>query len=158
LLDAARSLAEHRDYTARWRRDPFPREAAIDAVMHELEALAALAGRAADPDDWLPKNLANVARFVDENRLREAARGRGPDALEAELRELAKTRKIGWHYMGRNRREYGDDLLRSEVLARRDAAKQHLDQLIADSDADLAACLQPELFPVIAQYEEHKRA
>jgi ATP-dependent exoDNAse (exonuclease V) beta subunit len=158
LFDAARSLVEHRDYTARWRRDPFGRDLAIDAVMHELEALAALAERAADPDDWLPKNLANIARFVDENRLREGVRDRDHDALEAELRELAKTRKVGWHYMGRNRRDYGDDLLRSEVLAQRDAAKQNLDQLIADCDADLAACLQPELLPVVAKYEEHKRA
>src|SRR4030095_2919086 len=147
-----------RDYTARWRRDPFERDRAIDAVMEELEEIAALADRADDPDDWLPKNLANIARFVAENRLREGVRDRDHDALEADLRELAKTRKVGWHYMGRNRRDYGPDLLRSEVLARRDAAKQHLDQLLADCDADLAACLQPELMPVVKRYEEHKRA
>jgi ATP-dependent exoDNAse (exonuclease V) beta subunit len=158
LFDAARSLVEHRDYTARWRRDPFDRERAIDAVIAELEALGELAERAADPSDWLPQNLANVARFIAENRLREAVRGRDYDALEAELRDLAKTRKVGWHYMGRNRRDYGPDLLRAEVLARRDAAKQHLDQLLADCDADLAACLQPELLPVVERYEEHKRA
>ncbi|TMA36343.1 MAG: hypothetical protein E6J87_00880, partial [Deltaproteobacteria bacterium] len=158
LLAAARSLAEHRDYTARWRRDPFERERAIAEVMHELEGLAELAERAADPSDWLPQNLANIARFVAENRLREAVRERDYDALEAELRDLAKTRKIGWHYMGRNRRDYGEGLLRAEVLARRDAAKQHLDLLLADCDADLAACLQPELLPVVAKYEGHKRA
>src|SRR6266850_2664757 len=43
LFEAARALVEHRDYTARWRRDPFDRGRAIDAVMHELAALAALA-------------------------------------------------------------------------------------------------------------------
>jgi ATP-dependent exoDNAse (exonuclease V) beta subunit len=158
LFDAARNLVEHRDYTARWRRDPFERESAIDAVLHELEALAELAPRAAEPDDWLAQNLANVANFITENRHREAVRGRDYDALEAELRELARTRKVGWHYTGRNRREFAPGVSRAEVLAQRDDAKQRLDRLVADCDADLAACLQPELWPVVAKYEEHKRA
>ncbi len=158
LFEAARSLVEHRDYTARWRRDPFGRASAIDEVMTELDALADLAPRAADPSDWLSQNLQNIARFAAENRLRETVRGRDHDALEAELRELARTRKVGWHYSGRQRREFAPGVLRSEVLAKRDAAKQRLDRLLADCDADLAACLQPELFPVVAKYEEHKRA
>jgi ATP-dependent helicase/nuclease subunit A len=158
LLDAARSLAEHRDYTARWRRDPFDRDRAIDAGMLELERLAELADRAADPDDWLAKNLALIARFVAENRMREAVRGRDHDALEAELREFAKSRKTGWHWRGANRKEFAAGVLRTSVLAQREAAKAQLDRLLADCDADLAACLQPELFPVIEKYEEHKRA
>jgi ATP-dependent exoDNAse (exonuclease V) beta subunit len=158
LLGAARSLAEHRDYTARWRRDPFDRERAIDAAMLELERLAELAERAADPDDWLPKNLAIIARFVAENRMREAVRGRDHDALEAELRELARSRKTGWHWKGANRKEFAPGVPRTSVLAQRDAAKAQLDRLLDDCDADLAACLQPELFPVIEKYEEHKRA
>jgi ATP-dependent exoDNAse (exonuclease V) beta subunit len=158
LFDAARALVEHRDYTARWRRDPFARERAIDAVMHELDALAELAPRASHPDDWLAVNLENVARFASENRHKEAVRDRDHDALEAELRDFAKTRKSGWHYKGTNRREFGPGVLRGDVLARRDAAKQQLDRLIADCDADLAACLQPELLPVVERYEEHKRA
>ena len=114
LLAAARTLVEHRDFTARWRRDPFDRAAAIDAVMHELEALAALAPRAHAPDDWLTVNLHNVARFANENRLREEVRGRDHDALEAELRDLARTKSTGWHYKGFNRREFAPGVLRAE--------------------------------------------
>jgi ATP-dependent exoDNAse (exonuclease V) beta subunit len=33
LLSAVRSLKEHRDFDAPWRREPFDRDAAIDAVM-----------------------------------------------------------------------------------------------------------------------------
>ncbi|HKA16521.1 MAG TPA: UvrD-helicase domain-containing protein [Myxococcota bacterium] len=158
LLGAARSLVEHRDYAARWRRDPFDRERAIDAVMTDLDALAALAPRASYPEDWLAQNLSSVARFANENRLREAVRGRDYDALEAELRELARNRKTGWHYRGANKSEFCPGVPRTTALAQRDAAKARLEQLVADCDADLAACLQPELLPVVRKYEEHKRA
>jgi ATP-dependent exoDNAse (exonuclease V) beta subunit len=158
LFEAARSLVEHRDYTAQWRRDPFDRERAIDDALADLAALAELAPRASYPEDWLAVNISNIARFVFENAHREAVRGRDHDALEAELRDLAKTRKTGWHYKGTNRREFAPGVLRAEVLARRDAAKDRLDRLLADCDADLAACLQAELFPVVGRYEEHKRA
>ena len=121
-------LVEHRDYTARWRRDPFDRERAIDAVMHELDALAELAPRASHPDDWLAKNLANVARFVSENRRREAVRGRDHDALEAELREPREDAQDRVALQGPNRRDFGPGVLRADVLARRDAAKQQLDR------------------------------
>ena len=157
LLTAARTLVEHRDFTARWRRDPFEREAAIDAVIQDLEGLAALVPLAHAPDDWLTKNLANIARFANENRLREEVRGRDHDALEAELRELAR-RNTGWHYKGSNRREFAPGMLRADVIARRDATAERLRRLLDDCDADLAACLQPELLPVVARFEEHKRA
>ncbi len=158
LLAAARTLVEHRDFAARWRRDPFDREPAIDAAMERLEALAALVPRASLPDDWLTVNLANVARFVEENRLRERVRGRDYDALEAELRELIRNRKNGWHYKGRNRREFAPGVLRADVLTQREEAAACLRRLADDCDADLAACLQPELWPVVERFEEHKRA
>ena len=158
LLGAARNLVEHRDFDARWRRDPFDREAAIDAAMERLDRLAEWSERTSAPDDWLSKNLDIVARWVQENRRREAVRGRDHDALEAELRELVKTRKNGWHYKGRHRKEFGPGLLRERVIAERDAAAEGLRQLADDCDADLAACLQPELWPVVDRYAEQKRA
>ena len=160
LLAAVRALAEHRDFEARWRRDPFAREAAIDAAMARLDALAELSARASLPDDWLSQNLANVANFVHENRRREALqdRGRDHDALEAALRDLTKDRRIGWHWKGRSRREFAPGVPRDEVLKQRDETKAFLERLVDDCDADLAACLQPELLPVLERYAEHKRA
>jgi ATP-dependent exoDNAse (exonuclease V) beta subunit len=158
LLGAVRTLVEHRDFTASWRRDAFGREAAIDAMMSRLEALAALAKEAAVPDDWLSKNLTNVANWVDENRRREEVRDRDYDALEADLRDLWRpSRKLGWHWKGRNRREFAPGVLRADVVAQRDEAVECLRRLGEDCDADLAACLQPELQPVVERYAEHKR-
>jgi len=158
LLGAARSLAEHRDYTAPWRRDPFDREAALDAALEKLEALGALSERAAQPDDWLAKNLAVLERFAAENRRREAVRGRDHDALEAELRDLLKERRTGWHWKGRARKEFAPGVPRDAVLAQRDALKQELARVLDACDADLAACLQRELAPVLEVYEARKRS
>ncbi|HEY5657270.1 MAG TPA: UvrD-helicase domain-containing protein [Myxococcota bacterium] len=157
LRGAAAALIEHRDFEAAWHREPFDRAAAVDAALQELEALAALAPRAHEPEDWLAKNLAQVARFVAENTLREGVRGRDYDGLEAELRELARDRRVGWHWKGWRREWFGRDLRRDDVLARRDAAKRALDALVEAADADLAACLREELRPVVAAYQALKR-
>ena len=127
LLDAARSLVEHRDFTARWRRDPFDREAR-DRRGDDRARRARRARRPRRrPGRLAAEELANVARFVDENRLREAVRGRDHDALEAELRELADAHDRTGTTRARNRHDFAPGVLRAEVLAQRDAAKQHLD-------------------------------
>ena len=157
LRAAAASLVEHRDFPAAWRRERFEREASIDAALAQLASLAQLAARADDPEDWLSKNLRNVARFVDENALREGVRGRDYDALEAELRELARDRRVGWHWTGRPRRRFAPGIERDAVLAQRNAARAALDALLAAADADLAACLREELRPVVEAYQVAKR-
>jgi ATP-dependent helicase/nuclease subunit A len=157
LRTAAASLVEHRDFPAAWQRVAFDRIAAIDALMAQLADLAALSPRADDPDDWLAKNLANLAHFANENALREGLRGRDHDALEAELRELARDRRIGWHWKGRSRRRFAEGIARDEVLTRRDALLQALHALLAAADADLAACLREELRPVVDAYQMAKR-
>jgi ATP-dependent helicase/nuclease subunit A len=158
LRGAVANLVEHRDFPAPWRRDPaFDRRAAIDRVFSELCAVGALAERAERADDWLAKNLAEIARFTAEVELREAARGaRDHDELEAELREIARSRQVHWHWQGSPRRPYGPGLERAAVKQRRDAARQSLKDLCAACDADLAACLHEELRPVVERYERAK--
>ena len=158
LVRAADQLKEHRDFEARWRRDPLDREAELDAVLAELEELAGLADRAAVPEDWLSKNLAALERFCAENGRREAVRGRDHDALEAELRELLRDRRTGWHWKGRNRKEFAPGVLRADVLARRERVQGELTRVLDACDADLAACLQRELSPVLETYEARKRS
>jgi ATP-dependent exoDNAse (exonuclease V) beta subunit len=148
LRAAASALVRHRDYTAPWRRDPFDRAAAIDAVLERLAELAPLAGESQRADDFLARNLREVRRFVDDNAHQERVRARDHDALEAGLRDLVRRKEWRWRGSGR----YGR-LERAAVLAQRDAAKAALDALVADADADLAACLHAELGPVVDAYE-----
>ena len=156
LRNAVGALAEHRDFDTPWRREPFDRDAAIDEVMRLMERVAPLAERASRPDrDWLAKSLATVGRFVEENRLREAVRGRDHDGLEAELREFGANRHRYWHWTG-GRYAYSKELSREEVLAQRNEVKAAIDDLIEKSDADLGPRLQEELRPVVAEYEARK--
>jgi ATP-dependent exoDNAse (exonuclease V) beta subunit len=157
LRTAAGALVEHRDFPAPWRREPFPRDAEIDRAMQELAELGALAARAERGDDYLARNLAEIARFVEEARRLEAVRGRDQDGLEAGLRELARSRAVHWHWRGSPSRRYAADLPREAVLARRDAARANLERLLAAAEADLAACLREELRPVVEAYEASKR-
>ncbi|MFQ5460379.1 MAG: UvrD-helicase domain-containing protein, partial [Anaerolineae bacterium] len=149
LRAAAARLVEHRDFGAPWRREPLDRAGAIDAVVARLEELAPLAAGADDGEDWLARSLAEIAHWVAENRLRERVRGRDHDSLEASLRGLAPSK--AWRWKGYGRR-YGPDLDRAEVIARRDAAKAALDEMLAAAEADLAACLREDLRPVIDAY------
>ncbi len=157
LRAAAGALVVHRDFPAPWRREPVARATGIDEVMAALEEVGALAARAERDDDYLARNLAGIARFVEETRRLEAVRGRDDDGLEAALRAFARSRQAGWHWRGSLRRRYAAELPREEVILRRDAAKDRLDALLAACDADLAACLREELRPVVSAYEERKR-
>jgi ATP-dependent exoDNAse (exonuclease V) beta subunit len=158
LRRAAANLADHRDFPAAWRRPSFDRVRALDALFVELRELGQLAARAADPErDWLAKNLAEIDRAVSEIELRERVSGRDHDALEAELRELARSRQVHWHWKGSPRKPFARDLPRALVLERRDAAKAGLDALIRSCDADLAPLLREELRPVVEAYQLAKQ-
>ncbi|HZR81469.1 MAG TPA: UvrD-helicase domain-containing protein [Candidatus Binatia bacterium] len=157
LRSAVDALAEHRDFPAAWRRDPFDRAAAIDRILERFAEVAPLAERALRAGDWLAKSFGEIARFVDENRLRELVRPRDHDALEAELRQFARgmPRARHWGWRGRSA-SYGHDLTREDARAARDAVKQELDALVAACEADLAPLLQRELRPVIDEYARRK--
>jgi ATP-dependent helicase/nuclease subunit A len=156
LRAAVAALVEHRDFDTAWRRVPFDRDTKIDTLLARLAEVAGLAARAKRESDYLARNLAEIQRFVDENAHREAVRGRDHDALEAELRDLARSRRIHWHWKGSPRAPYGKGLERVDVLRLRNEAKRDLDSLIENCDADLAPRLQAELRPVIEEYEAQK--
>ena len=105
-------------------------------------------------DDYLTRNLAEIARFVEENTQLEAVRGRDYDGLEATLRDLARAKS--WKWKGAKRVTFGA-LSRDEVLSRRDQAKADLDAFIAASDADLAPLLHEELQAAVGAYQDLKR-
>jgi ATP-dependent helicase/nuclease subunit A len=157
LRAAAASLIDHRDFAAPWRREPFDRAAAINGVMERLVEIGALAARATAPGDYLAQNLAEIQAFVNETRHLEALRGRDHDRLEAELRDLAKSRRVHWHWRGSLRRRYAPDLDRAALIARRDAVKAELDAVLEACDADLAPLLREELRPVVEDYERLKQ-
>jgi ATP-dependent exoDNAse (exonuclease V) beta subunit len=153
LRRAGWSLVDRRDFDGAWRRDPFSRDAEIDAVLAELRPLAALADRAHRADDNLAKLCTKLDRWLAELDRREAVRARDHDGLEAELALVLRWRE--WKPAGRGE-NFGEGLLRADVIVQRDAAKARLASSREAADADLAACLREELRPLVAGYEQLK--
>jgi ATP-dependent exoDNAse (exonuclease V) beta subunit len=151
LREAAWRLVGHRDFTRPWRREPFDRTAAIDALLVDLVALADLAAQTDElGDEYLGKVFDPVRRFVAELTLRERVRARDHDGLEADLLELSRARPWGWRLGGGGRGP------RAELAARRDAARAHLGAVLDRAGADLAACLHEELRPLAEKYAQRK--
>jgi ATP-dependent exoDNAse (exonuclease V) beta subunit len=153
LRRAGLAVVDQRDFDGPWRRDPFDRDAAIDAVIPTLAALGALAQQATNEKSYATQSIAEVERFVAELARRESLRPRDHDGLEAELRVFARGKFWKWKASGKY---FGKDLLRTDVLAQRDAAKQRLDELLERADADLAACLRRDLQSLVRAYETTK--
>jgi ATP-dependent exoDNAse (exonuclease V) beta subunit len=150
LRGAMQALREHRDFSEPWRRKPFDRSRAIDALMDDLARLGALAATSSWPEDYLARNLTEISRFVEESTRLESVRDRDYDGLEAELRSVARWRS--WAWKGAQRTTFGT-FSRNEVLALRGQAKANLDAFIAASDADLAPLLHAALQAPIRDYE-----
>jgi ATP-dependent helicase/nuclease subunit A len=156
LRSAAERLVEHRDFPGAWRRPAVDRAGVLDAALATLSAAAELAAHATQAQDYLARNLAELDRFVKENALRENVRGRDHDALEAELRDVLRSRNVHWNWTGFRQKPYGAGISREAAIAARDGARATLETALQACDADLAAALHEELRPVIAHYEQLK--
>src|SRR4029077_14405179 len=77
------------------------------------------------------------------------------DGWEARLVDLVRDRGFSRTRKGSGYK-FGKDVIRSEVLAVRDALFALLQQFRKDADADLAACLQQELQGATGRYQELK--
>jgi ATP-dependent helicase/nuclease subunit A len=153
LRTAMRTLCGHRDFAHPWRRDPFDRNGAIDALVDELKELGDIASASSWRDDWLTRNLEEIALFVREATRLETVRGRDYDGLEAELRQLARAR--GWERKGAPRTTFGT-LSRNEVLARREDVRATLRAFLEACEADLAPLLHDALQTAVVDYERTK--
>lgn len=155
LLSAAFQLSEHRDFQTPWRRPPFEREPRVDALVVQLEALAATVPKLSDSYETsqFAKNLREIARFVDDVHHRERVRPRDYDGLEASLRDLS----LDWNWSKPPYKiAFNDGLTVAGVVEQRAAAYEAIKSFIALSEGDLAACLQSELQPVLHAFELEK--
>ena len=124
LFDAARSLVEHRDFPRAGAATRSTASARSTRCSPSSRRSRALAAARADPSDWLaaePRERRALRRA--RTALREAVRGRDYDGLEAELRDAREDAQDRMALEGPQGATTRPDLLRDEVLARRDAAK-----------------------------------
>ena len=145
------SLREHRDFPDPGGAIPSTGTARSTRSWSELAQLGALAAASSWPDDYLARNLAEIARFVEETTRLEASAA----AITTGSRPSSAVSHgaRSWSWKGAKRTTFGA-LSRDEVLARRDQAKAKLDAFIAASDADLAPLLHDALQAPIARLRD----
>ncbi len=150
LRRAAWDLVQWRDFPAPWRRAPFDRDAAIDALMETLAAVGP-APPLTENGDYSDRSVHEIERFVADVARREQLTGRDHDGLEAELRALVRARH--WRWTGFRSDRDPERMLRR---ARRAAAKEQLDEFVRLAGADLAPLLRDDLWPLVEEYERSK--
>jgi ATP-dependent exoDNAse (exonuclease V) beta subunit len=159
LRRAAFDLSQWRDFRRTWRREPFDRAAAIDAVTPLVHRLAELSARPSYAGDNLFIDTAPVrrtSRDVMEIESRAAgAESRDVDGIEGCLIELQRNRDFKRGRKGTGP-TYAKGVPRAQVLEARDALTFALVDFQARADADLAALLQSELWACVDRYEALK--
>ena len=73
------------------------------------------------------------------------------------LRQFTRERWRGWHWRGFRAREFGAGLAKADVLARRDRGRAEIEGILETADAEMAADLRQDLWPVVRAYEAAKR-
>ncbi|HEX4211417.1 MAG TPA: UvrD-helicase domain-containing protein, partial [Candidatus Binataceae bacterium] len=153
LQAAARELIEWRDFDSPWQPSPFDRDSGIDRLIIEALELQAIATEA-DSDDWLRRSIEEICRPLSEATRLESVRARDYDALEDALQRLLRGNPRRWNWRGRG--DFFGERRRADVIARRDAFHQSLEQFSEQAGANLAPMLRDEILPIIGHYRELK--
>lgn len=166
LERAGWTLVEWRDFTTPWRRDPFDRLGAIDALVAELGSFTALTSAPADRKDPFFESTEDARRlFEDVSRAESPVPGeatrlmrtrpRDYDAIEARLVQLCS-----WRFkeirQGRKTSPYRQGVSRMDLITAHQRLVAQLEKFQRDADADLAALLQYELRETVERYQVAK--
>lgn len=153
---AARELAEWRDFTAAWRRDPFDRDVMLQNVLARLHDLARLTAAPLSLRDPLFQDTAPIRELSRDIETAERFNAADRDGWEARLADLAQNRNFRRARKGRERM-FGQQATRDEVWTAFGALCSDLDEFQRAADADLAALLHAELREVVTRYERLKQ-
>ena len=152
---AGRELAEWRDFTGAWRRDPFDRDAELARVIARVHDVARLTNLATSKRDTLYLDTRFVRDLSHDIDIAGRFDAGDPDGWEARVIDLAENRDLRRARKGRG--TYGPGVEREAVWAAHESLLHELDAFQRAADCDLAALLHEELRAVIAGYEDLKR-
>ncbi len=155
LERAGWTLVEWRDFATPWRRDPFDRQAAIDALVTELETFTTITAEPSDKRDPIFEGSRDARRLMQELTLAERVRPRDYDGLEARFVDLCS-----WRFRnintGRKTTPYRQGVTRMDVVSAHQRFVERLESFQRAADADLAALLQVELRDTVDRYQAAK--
>jgi ATP-dependent exoDNAse (exonuclease V) beta subunit len=153
---AARELAEWRDFTGAWRRDPFDRDAELGVLVRQLHDLAALTASPSSTRDPLFQDTMPVRELSRDIAAADRFDAPDPDGWEARLADLAQNRNFRRARKGRDRL-FSAAVWRDDVWTRFESLCTALDRFQQAADADLAVLLHGELRAVVDGYERLKQ-
>ncbi len=158
LRNEAAKLLDWRHYPTDWRREPFDRDAAVEKCLDAVAGLAEIYRECSSPWDQLRRGIEAAEQLDAWLRHTDAVVDtRDYDALEARLIETLATLR-GQTRWGTGHGSWPvDGLSRAEVVRRRDAVIDLLQDFRRDADADLAPLLREELSQVVTRYEDLKQ-
>jgi len=148
---AARELAEWRDFTGAWRREPFDRDAEVNALVLRLRELAVLTASPISTRDPLFTDTVAARELSRDIDTAERFDASDPDGWEARFVDLANNRDFRRARKGRDRM-FSQTASRENVWASYELLGTELDRFQQAADADLAALLHDELQEVVAAY------
>ena len=152
-------LAQWRDFSAPWTREPFDRIGELRSLVTTLHEFADLTRSPRSSGDPLYTGTGAARRVSEEIALHQGF-GDPADRLqwdewEAALVDLSRDRSLAKVRQGRGT-AYSDGAPRERVLSALDDLRARLDTFRMTADADLAALLQRELRGAIDRYEQMK--
>jgi ATP-dependent exoDNAse (exonuclease V) beta subunit len=161
LRGAAWDLAQWRDFSTPWTREPFDRRHQIGRLITALHEFADLTRNPQSRNDPLHAGTEPARRLSDEIAVHQGFGDGAADALldqwEAALVDLSRDRMLATVRQGRGT-SYSDRVSRQRVLQALTELRAELDGFRLAADADLAALLQGELQGAIRRYETAKAA
>ena len=150
---AGRKLVEWRDFPQPWRREPFDRDASIEGLLAQVQALALMAAQAKRANDNLAVSLRPLQQLLTWLARTEGTPRRDYDTLESLLlklqRDLKRDPKKGSGF-------FSDTVRREDALAARERLLAALEDFRVRAGADLAAGLRAEMQDLIDGYRELK--
>ena len=154
LISAGWELSRWRDFSAKWRRPEFDRQAVIDAIVEQIHKLAQLTGDPSDPSNNLFRDTGPVRNLSESIRAAERARPRDCDGLEATFVLMASDKQYErFRDPRKGKAQYSQQVKRDDILALHGELLAALDAFVRDAGSDLAALLQAELGETVAQYQ-----
>ena len=151
LISAGWELSKWRDFSARWRRPSFDRQAAIDVIVEQIHELAQLTNEPSDPNNNLFRDTAPFRTLSENIRTAERSRPRDYDGFEAAFVVIASDR--GARKLRLGPAQFSKQVKRDEILASHGKLLAAIDAFARDAGADLAALLQAELGESVSAYQ-----
>lgn len=154
LLSAGWELTKWRDFSRKWRRPEYDRNAAIDAIVEQIHRLAELTRDPSDTSNNLFRDTVPVRTLSETIRTAERARPRDYDGLEATWLQIKSDRRYEKVRDPRKgKAQYSPQVKRDDILALLAGLLEEIDEFVRSAGSDLAALLQVELEETVAQYQ-----